>query len=113
MSGPGASDVSDWIPDDAAYKDISERNAKAIKDTDSGGSVAIVAGGAVVLIGPDHARRPADYVRRQTDVEEGLLTVTKGGAFSKGSIAVKGISAKQAIVKTEIVEFSDKKVTFA
>lgn len=66
-------------------RDIRARNAKAVKDTDGGGSVAIVAGGAVVLIGGGHPRRPADYVRRQTDIEEGLLTVTKGGAFSKGA----------------------------
>jgi hypothetical protein len=85
VSGPGASDVSDWEPDDSAYSDIRARNAKAVKDTDGGGSVAIVAGGAVVLIGGGHPRRPADYVRRQTDIEEGLLTVTKGGAFSKGA----------------------------
>jgi hypothetical protein len=112
VSGPGASDDSKWVPNDAAYKEISEKNAQAIKDTANGGSVAIVAGGAVVLVGNAHGRRPADYVRRQTDIEEGLLTVKKGGAFSKGSIEVKGISAKQSIVRSEISEFSDKKITF-
>jgi hypothetical protein len=113
VSGPGADDVSDWVPDNDAYRDIRARNAKAVKDTDGGGSVAIVAGGAVVLIGGGHPRRPADYVRRQTDIEEGLLTVTKGGAFSKGAIQVKGITAKRSLAKSEIGEFSDKKITFA
>ena len=112
VSGPGASDVSDWVPDDAAYKTIRELNAKNVKDTADGGTVSIVAGGAVVLIGVDHLRSPADYVRRQADTEEGRITVTKGGAFSKGDIKVTGISAKQAVVKSEIGEFSDKKVTF-
>jgi len=112
VSGPGVSDISDWIPNNDAYREIKDRNAKAVKDTADGGSVAIVAGGAMVLIGGGHPRRPAEYVRRQGDVEEGLLTVSKGGAFSKGGIQVKGITAKQAIVKAEIGEFSDKKVTF-
>ena len=111
-SGPGTSDISTWVPDDAAYKGIREQNAKAIKATDNGGSVAVVAGGAIVLIGAGHERRPAEYVRRQNDVEEGLITVTKGGAFSKGGIEVKGISTTQALVTTEIGEFSDKKVKF-
>lgn len=111
-SGPGSSDISTWVPDNASYKGIRDQNAKAIKATDNGGTVAIVAGGAVVLIGAGHERRPAEYVRRQNDVEEGLITVTKGGAFSKGGIEVKGISAKQALVTTEIGELSDKKVKF-
>jgi hypothetical protein len=91
---------------------IREKNAKAVKDTAGGDSVAIVAGGALVLIGR-HSDDPAEYVRRQTDIEEGMLTVTKGGAFSTGGIEVTGISAKQAVVKSEIGEFSDKKVTFS
>jgi hypothetical protein len=111
-SGPGTTDVSTWVPDDAAYKTVREQNAKALKATPDDGSVAIVAGGAILLVGAEHERRPGDYVRRQTDVEEGQLTVKKGGAFSKGSIEVKGISAKQALVKSEIGEFSDKKITF-
>jgi hypothetical protein len=111
-SGPATDDVSNWAPDAAAYKAIREKNAQAVKNTGDGANVAIVAGGEVVLIGPGHERRPGDYVARQSDIEEGLLTVTKGGAFSKGGIEVKGISAKQALVKSEIAEFSDKKVTF-
>jgi hypothetical protein len=112
-SGPGAEDVSTWVPDDDAYRKIKETNAKNIKDTDDGGVVSIVAGGAVVLIGQEHERRPGDYVHRQGDSEEGQITVTKGGAFSKGSLKITGISAKQALVKQVIEDFSDKKVTFA
>lgn len=44
-------------------------------------------------------------MRRQNDIEEGRLTVTNGGAFSKGAIDVTGISAKQRLVKDEISEF--------
>jgi putative adhesin Stv-like protein len=110
-SGPGAYN-SAWEPDDDDNRDIREKNAKAVKDTAAGGSVAIVSGGKLVLIGR-HADDPAEYVRRQSDIEEGILTVTKGGAFSKGGIEVTGIAAKQALVKSEIGGFSDKKVTFA
>lgn len=113
VSGPGVADVSTWVPADSDYQEIREKNSQAVKDTPDGKTVSVVAGGAVVLIGPGHARRPADYVRRQDDVEEGQLTVTKGGAFSKGSIEVTGISAKQALIKEAIAEFSDKKVTFS
>jgi hypothetical protein len=109
--GPGFS-VVDWKPDGSAFQKIRDKNAEKVKGTDAGGTVSVVAGGNVVLIGEDHAAFPADYVRRQTDIEEGQITVTKGGAFSKGGLEVKGITAKQALVKSEIGEFSDKKVTF-
>lgn len=108
VTGPG----DDTTGEDPDYDEIRELNAKNVKDTPGGGSVAVVAGGQVVLIGGDHGVVSADYVRRQPDKEEGLLTVTKGGAFSKGGIEVKGISAKQALVKSEIGKFSDKSVKF-
>jgi hypothetical protein len=95
-SGPGTESVEDWVPDNAAYVEIRELNAKNVKDTENKGTISIVAGGAVVLIGPGHKRRPGDYVGRQNDVEEGQITVTKGGAVSKGEIKVNGISAKSS-----------------
>lgn len=112
-SGPGAADVSDWVPDDAAWDEINQLNQRNVKTTDDGDQVAIVAGGLLVLIGDGHSRRAGDYVNRQGDKEEGILEVAKGGTFSRGSIEVSGISAKQDLVRTTIGEFSDKKVTFA
>jgi hypothetical protein len=111
-SGPGASDVSDWVPDDAAWDEINRLNQRNVKATDDGGNVAIAAGGYLVLIGEGHSRRAGDYVARQGDVEEGMLTVEKGGAFSRGEIEVSGISRKQEEVRTTIAQFSEKKVTF-
>jgi hypothetical protein len=109
--GPGVSAVG-WSPDASAFQVIRDKNAENVKGTDAGGTVSVVAGGNVVLIGEDHAAFPADYVRLQADIQEGQITVTKGGAFSKGGLEVKGITTKQALVKSEIGEFSDKKVTF-
>jgi hypothetical protein len=73
----------------------------------------VLAGGLLVLIGDGHDPVEArSYVRRQGDFEQGTLTVTKGGAFSKGSVDVHGISTKAALVETAIGAFSDKKVKF-
>jgi hypothetical protein len=108
VTGPG----DDTTGEDPDFDEIRTLNAKNVKETAGGGSLAIVAGGQVVLIGARHGVVSADYVRRQNDKEEGLLTVTKAGAFSKGAIEVKGISAKQAVVKAEIGEFSEKSVKF-
>jgi hypothetical protein len=51
LSGPGAFDISEKVPDHADYKEIRKQNAGAVKDTGDEERVAIVAGGAVVLIG--------------------------------------------------------------
>jgi hypothetical protein len=112
VTGPGFGDETDWVPADEDYTRIRQHNQQAVKDTENKGTISIVAGGMVVLIGPGHRDQEAGYVRRQGDIEEGQIAVTKGGAFSKGEIKVNGISAKQALVKQEIGEFSDKKVTF-
>ena len=108
-AGPG---VDDWEPDADGFNDIREKNAQNVKNTADGGTVSVVAGGKVVLIGGKHQTWPGSYVRRQPDIEEGQITVKKGGAFSKGGLEVTGITAKQALVKSEIGEISDKKVTF-
>jgi hypothetical protein len=110
--GPAARSLN-WQPTADSLKDVRKANAAKVKATDNGGTLPLVAGGTVVLIGAEHAGGPAEWVRNQPDIEEGQLTVKKGGAFSKGAIEVQGISAKQALVTSEIGEFSDKKVTFA
>jgi hypothetical protein len=102
-----------WSPDDTALAAVTQRNSDNVKATADGASAPIIAGGVLALIGAGHDPRVVGYVRRQGDLEEGSVTVSKGGAFSKGDIEVKGISAKEALVKTLIEEFSDKKVTFA
>jgi hypothetical protein len=110
-SGPGVADVSTWVPTDAELQQIDDANARAVKATADGEAVSIVAGGVLVLIG-SHERRPADYVRRQNDVEEGQVWVTKGGRLSKGTLDVTGINAKRQLVKDALGRFSDKKVNF-
>jgi hypothetical protein len=111
-SGPGHNNPDTWVPDDAAVNRVQKQNQENVKDTDNKDQIALVAGGALVLIGGDHDAKAAAYVRRQADVEEGIMTVKKGGAFSKGSIEVKGVSANRVLVEKVIGEFSDKKVTF-
>lgn len=111
-SGPGASDVSDWVPDDEAWQVILDKNRDNIKAVDDDADIAVVAGGVLVLIGGGHSRRAGDYVARQADVEEGNINVEKGGTFSKGKLTVTGISAKQDAVRQTIEQFSDKKVVF-
>ena len=108
-AGPGLN----WDPDDAALQRIVTLNTQKVKDTADGASVSISAGGVLVLIGEGHEADPVNYVRRQGDLSEGTVTVTKGGAFSKGGLKVNGIApAKQDLVKQSIEMFSDKKVTF-
>jgi hypothetical protein len=104
---------ANWIPTDDDYKAISALNASNIKDVGDGATLTVIAGGAMALIGSGHSAQAVGYVRRQGDLEEGTLSVTKGGAFSKGGIEVAGISAKQGLVQQLIEEFSAKKVTFA
>jgi Putative adhesin Stv domain len=110
--GPAARSLN-WQPSAESLKVVRKANAEKVKAADNGGTLPLVAAGTVVLIGAEHAGGPAEWVRNQPDIEEGQLTVKKGGAFSKGAIEVQGISAKRALVTSEIGEFSDKKVTFA
>ncbi len=111
-AGPGY-DVSDWYPTDADWAAIVALNQQNVKDTDDGDVVPISAGGVLVLIGRGHMTKAVEYVTRQADLEEGQITVTKGGTFSKGSLEITGISAKQSEVQMTIEEFSDKEVVFS
>jgi hypothetical protein len=112
-AGPGEVIPADWMPDDDAMAAIIDLNRRNIKEVDDGGEAALAVGGALLIIGANHTAETASYVKRQGDLEEGILTVTKGGAFSKGKMEVKGISPKnQEIVRRSIEEFSAKKVTF-
>ncbi len=112
-AGPGLTIAPDWIPNDNDFAEIVEKNRQNIKEVDDGGEAGVAVGGLLVIIGAGHEPETAAYVKRQSDLEEGILTVTKGGAFSKGKLEVKGISpAKQELVRKSIEEFSEKKVTF-
>ncbi len=103
----------DWQPDDAALRRITGKNRDALKAAADGGTVLLRAGGLLVLMGDDQFTDAQVYVVRQEDFEEGSITVTKGGAFSKGGLRVAGISAKQDLVRSAAQEVSDKKVSFA
>jgi hypothetical protein len=120
VSGPGAFptrlDVvtDDWAPTTDELAKIRDVNQENVKDTNNKKEVAIAVGGVLVLIGEGHRPNPVGYVKRQNDFEEGVITVTKAGAFSKGTLAVKGISTrKRKLVEDTLEEFSEKKVTFA
>ena len=94
---------------------------KAIKDAPNGGQVdfwQLPTG--EVLIGKD--QQPETYrklieVVRDGGLEpsgnrpSGTITVTKGGAFSKGKLQVKG-ATNQEMMTSWIAEFSDKSVTY-
>jgi hypothetical protein len=112
-AGPGIEVAADWVPDKDAVKEVIERNRQNIKEVDDGGEAGIAVGGGLVIIGALHSPEAASYRQRQEDLEEGILTVTKGGAFTKGRMEVKGITpAQQDLVRRSIEEFSAKKVTF-
>lgn len=101
-----------WQPKDADLDQVTELNRANVKATDDGDDVVVKAGGLLVLIGSGHSADAQAYVVRQNDFEDGRITVTKGGVFSKGKLAVKGISAKQDLVETALGEISDKTVSF-
>jgi hypothetical protein len=103
-----------WSPDDAALDRVSTKNGQNVKAAGDGDSLPIRVGGVLALIGSGHDPQSVNYVERQGDFEQGSLTVTKGGAFSKGGIEVKGLSpGKEGLVTAVVTNFSDKKVTFA
>ena len=110
-AGPGVA-VADWYPTDAEWSDIVERNRQNVKDTPDGDVVPISAGGILVLIGRNHDLRPVEYLQRQGDLEEGQITVTKGGFTSKGTLEITGIAGKQSEVQQTIEQFSDKEIVF-
>jgi hypothetical protein len=103
-----------WVPNDAALTRISELNAEKLKDTPAGQTVKVVVGGLLMLIGDGHEGDALTYVRRQGDISEGVITVTKAGAFSKGTLQFSGIKpGQQGLVEKSVKLFSEKKVTFA
>ncbi len=106
--GPGA----DWTPNDAALDQVTNLNSNNVKAAGDGEVVSVLSGGTLTLVGLNHEVGPLSYVRRQADFEEGSLKVKKGGAFSKGSVSVTGISGKKDLVKMMIESFSDKSVDF-
>lgn len=105
--------VSTWTPNDTAIADIHKLNRDNVKKCADKGILTVAAGDRLVLIGDGHTKESVDYVNQRPDVEKGTLTVRKAGAFSKGGIEVRGLSAKKSDVQAEIDDFSDKKVTFA
>jgi hypothetical protein len=109
--GPGWG--TNWVPDEEAIRKTVELNKVTVKDSDNKDQIAVSAGGLLVLIGDDHPTEYEEYVKRQDNFEQGVIKVTKGGVFSKGTLDVKGISANKAKVEEAIGEFSEKKVTFS
>jgi hypothetical protein len=113
-TGPGLREDKNWQPNDKALTQAQKLNEKNVKATKGGANIAVVAGGQMVLIGSGHDDDHANYVRRQADKEEGIINVTKSSPFVKGAgkLDVKGITAKQALVKKALNDFSDKDVEF-
>ncbi len=108
--------------DEIDWSMIQAVNEKAIKDTPNNGEVAfwqMLSG--EVLIGkdqqPETYRKLIELVRGGGGVPtgarpNGVMKVTKGGAFSKGTLAVTG-ATDQDRMRALIKEFSDKVVTFS
>ena len=114
MSATTAGPGRDWTPNDKMLDQITALNTQKVKDTPDGGSISIMVGGPLVLIGEGHAADPVNFVRRQGDFASGTLSVTKGGAFSKGKLEIEGIpGGQQELVVKSIALFSDKKVSFS
>lgn len=103
----------DWVPTDSDLDAVDSRNQGNIKAAADKSTIDLVAGGLLVIAGSGHDTQVVQYVRRQGDVESGRVTITKGGAFTKGTLAVDGISAKQDLVTQAFGRVSDKKVTFS
>jgi hypothetical protein len=109
--GPGTQQAI-WSPDDAAWGQVNEINRQTIKDAEDGDTLPLYVGGVLALVGSGHPAQVVDYVRRQTDLEYGDLTVTKGGTFGSGKLTITGVMGKQSIVEAALEEISDKKVKF-
>ncbi|HWE55919.1 MAG TPA: hypothetical protein VG435_10420 [Acidimicrobiales bacterium] len=107
-SGPGH-----WKPTEDDLKAIDKLNASNVKETENKGQVTILTNGKLIVIGDGHNPKAVEYLKARSGAEGGFMTVKKAGAFGKGSVEVKGISAHQAFVKGAIGEFSDKKVNFS
>jgi hypothetical protein len=105
--------AGDWQPDDAALERITTKNGENVKAAGDGSSISVWSGGLLTLIGDGHLGEAQVYVRRQGDQESGQVKITKGGAFSKGALAVSGISAKRSLVEQALEAISDKKVSFS
>jgi hypothetical protein len=105
--------AGDWQPDDAALDRITAKNGENLKAAADGSAIAVSTGGLLTLVGDGHSGEAQVYVRRQGDLESGRVTITKGGAFSKGGLSVSGISAKRGLVEQALNAVSDKKVAFA
>ena len=96
-------------------------NEKALKDTPNAGQVAFwQLPTGQVLIGqdqqPETYRKLIELVRdKQANPTgkqpNGKITVTKGGAFSKGKLAINGCT-DEAAMRTAIEAVSDKSMTF-
>jgi hypothetical protein len=116
-TGPGLRVSANWEPDSKALREASELNKKNIKSTSGGHTAGVVIGGKMVLIGEGHSNDHGDYVRRQSDVEEGEIEVTKSSVFvkGKGTLELRGIkdATHRNKIRDELNEFSDKDVIFA
>jgi hypothetical protein len=115
-TGPGFKDNKDWEPDDEALEEASALNKRNIKSTDGGKTIGVVVGGKMVLIGEGHDNDHGDYVRRQPDLEEGEIEVTKSSIFTKGkgTLELRGIkvAAHRNQIRDMLNEFSEKDVIF-
>jgi hypothetical protein len=107
IGGFGATSSDSFEPYEPGKEWLYETEMEAIETRNrnnfpAGGSVAIVAGGKMVLIGHGHDMVATDYVRRQPDIEDGLLTV-KPSPFQPGpTITVNGVEKKQDVFQLEI-----------
>ena len=105
-AGPGHADPEAWTPTDAGFKMVDQYNDSAAQELGNS-PLGVLAGGGVVLMGLRHRAGPQAWVRRQGNKEEGQLTFTKGGAFSKAKIVVPGIKDKtnQSNIETLMAKY--------
>jgi hypothetical protein len=101
-----------WVPKDTDHERIAELNQQNVKATPDDESVQFVAGNGFVLIGEGHDFGYVRYAGSADDVAQGSIRVSKGGAFSAGSLEVSGAGAHQDAVREMLESFSNKDVEF-
>jgi hypothetical protein len=106
VSGPGMN-KSTWEPgrsdEGVIYRIKNYANLETILYNDAK-TLAVVATGKVALIGTEHGREPAEYVRAQPDMQEGQIKLSP----FKNTLVVTGITSADNRKQVEsAIKFTD------
>ena len=103
---------SSWELTDSDVEAASTQNGANLLAAANGANLVVLADSPLVIVGDGHNPFAVDYLRECAGVEEGTVTVTKGGAFDKGALDVSGISMWQGLVEERLAAVSKKPIKF-